>query len=199
MPITSFIPAYTRANVLTGMAALFLQDMTDTPAVLPPDSQAVGTAFPVPWTAVGASEQGLQFNFQRQTNNITIEEQITPVDEETTGATIELAITLSEDTLQVMRWAFGGGTITVTAPGVGQVGKSELQLSSQMQHFSAAFEGVNQYGFWRRVLVPDVLSTGQVQSQYRNAANQRMYACTFSAVSAPEDIQIVEMTAEATG
>lgn len=195
-------PAYTRENVLVGQARMFLQILTPTSVpALPADTVALDGAWPSAgvniWVPVGATEEGLNFRFGRDTEDIMIEEQLIPVHIVPTGIDLAAEVVLSEDTIQTMTWAYGGGTSVVTAPDVGQPGKTTLTLSSDLSHFAFGFEGVNSEGLPRRVLVPDVVSVGQVETAYRRAANARRYATSFRAVCAPEEVEIVEITAAA--
>lgn len=196
-------PAYTRTNVLVGQARMFLQKLSETSApALPLDSVALNGAWPSDpdntWTPVGATEEGLNFRFQRTTEDITVEEQLTPVSVNTTGLDISADMVLSEDTVDTMLVAYGGGEIVVTAPGVGQVGKSELTIGSDLDHYAFGFEAMNATGRPRRVLIPDVVSVGQAETMYRRAAAARRYAVSFRVLCAPEEIEIVEITADAT-
>src|SRR5882762_10034648 len=119
MPVKNVTPVYTKANIITGMAKLYiaLKSATPTPA-LPAATVLVNTAWSSPWVTPGATTEGMTFHFERATDNITIEEQLPAVDIVTTSATVQVSTTLSEDTLANMTWSYGGGTITSTAPTV---------------------------------------------------------------------------------
>lgn len=188
-------PAYTRQNVLVGQARMFLQKLVAgaTPA-LPADTVALNGDWPSSganiWTPPGATEEGMTLRFQRNTEDINIEEQITPVAVNTTGADMAVETVLSEDTLETWAVAFGGGTITTVA---GTPGRKELQLSSDLDHYAFGFEGVNEEGTPRRVLIPEVVSVGQIEAVYRRAASARRYATVFRVICAPEEIEIVDI------
>ncbi len=191
-------PEYEALNVLTGMARMFLQPYDPAnPPVLPQDTVELGGVWDDPWTPVGATTEGLNFSFERQTQPINIEEQMTPVDERTQSLTFSAAITLAEDTLQTMRWAYGGGTINTVAAGAGTPGTSTLIIAEEMETLAFAFEGVNEHGFWRRVLIPRVKSRANVSTAYRRADSQRTYAVTLSSLVAPSEVVIKQMDAEA--
>jgi hypothetical protein len=192
-------PTYDRKNVLVGLAAMYFQPyISTTPPTLPPDTTALWTAWSSPWTPIGATTEGLTFGFQRQTNNIMIEEQATPVDVQTTMINFTMQVTLSEDTLETMLLAYGGGTTSVVAAGTGQPATKTLQIGSGLTYFSFGFEGKNNKGFWRRVLVPVVVSVAEAQTVYRRAESQRTYGVTLTSLVAPEEVIIKEMTAIAT-
>lgn len=166
-------------------------------ALLPPQINPAGTPWGAPWTPLGASDTGLEFGFTRKTNDITIEEQVVKVDVVTTDISFDMNITLSEDTLQTMKLAYGGGTITSTAASTGVPGTEQLQISSDMQPYAFGFEVINQYGFWRRFLVPKVKSVATVKTMYSRAKQQRTYAVSFQSLVAPEAVLVLNMTSAA--
>lgn len=183
--MAGMIPRYTRKNVIRGMAQIWTRPQDDT-AVLPPNTLALGgdwaTSNPL-WTPTGASESGATMRFSRSTNDITIEEQLNPVDIATTSVDPRLEVTLAEDTLETMKLAYGGGTITTVAPATGVPGYRELTVAQDIDHLTLGLEGMNTKSQWRRVLWLDVLSVADVETSYRNAETQRLYAVSFRLVS----------------
>jgi hypothetical protein len=135
--------------------------------------------------------------FTRETTDITIEEQVNPVDVATNTLDPRIEATLSEDTLETMVTAYGGGTITAVAKTVSTPGISTLAISSELTHLTMGMEAQNNMGFWRRVLFPDVLSVAQVETSYRRAETQRLYAVSFRMVNPLSALVIKEMTAAA--
>jgi hypothetical protein len=144
------------------------------------------------WTPIGASEAGATMRFSRSTNDITIEEQLNPVDIATTGVDPRIETTLAEDTLTTMKLAYGGGTITTVAPTATMPGYKELRVAEDIEHLTLGLEGQNAKGQWRRVLWQDVLSVADVETAYRRAETQRLYAVSFRLVSAIGDMIIRE-------
>lgn len=196
-------PTYTRTNVLVGQARMFLQKLvTGSAPALPADTVALNGAWPSAganiWVPVGATEEGMTLRFTRDTEDINVEEQLTPVDVATTGVDMAAEVVLSEDTINTMIIAYGGGTKVITAPGVGQIGKTELTIGSDMDHYAMGFEVENEYGFFRRVMIPDVLSVGQAETSFRRAVAPRRYATSFRVICALDEIDVVEKTANST-
>ena len=181
-------PRYVRKNVIRGMAQIWTRPQDDT-ATLPSNTLALGGDWSVPatgnanWTPTGASESGATMRFSRSTNDITIEEQMNPVDIATTSIDPRLEVTLAEDTLETMKLAYGGGTITTVAPQTGIPGYRELTIAQDIDHLTLGLEGMNTNTQWRRVLWLDVLSVADVETSYRNAESQRLYAVSFRLVS----------------
>lgn len=198
-------PQYVRRNIITGQAALFLAPYDlDTPATIPDDEEPLGFDWLSPWTAAGATMEGVSITFSREASDIRIEEQSTPVDQKTTSAGFTVAATLSEDTLDTMRWAYGGGQIVTTAPGVGTSGKQRLVISEEVEHFAIGLEGQAKprTGIatpWRRIMIPDVTSVAEVETAYRRAEQQRVYATTFSSLVPVSEVIIDELNALPTG
>jgi hypothetical protein len=198
--MVDFIPRYDRKNVLRGMAALWVADYNViTPLTLPSNTLALGgdwsnaTTGNVAWRAVGATESGVTMRFTRETTDIVIEEQVNPVDVATNTLDPRIECTLAEDTLNSMMLAYGGGDIATTAPTLTTVGTQEYTISEEVEHLTVGMEGVNNKGYWRRVLFDDVLSVAEVETSYRRAETQRLYAVSFRLVSPISQLKIREM------
>lgn len=194
----AFIPRYTRKNIVRGMAALWLRDYDPT-ATLPENDLALGgdwadvTKGDPDWKYIGASESGATMRFTRETTDISIEEQVNPVDVAVNTLDPRIEITLSEDSLETMRIAYGGGEITTVAPTSTMPGYRELNVTQDLAHFTLGLEAENSDKYWRRVLFLDVLSVAEVETSYRRAETQRLYACSFRLISPIDDLVIREM------
>jgi hypothetical protein len=199
----AFIPRYTRKNIVRGMAALWIRDYDPT-AVLPANDLALGGDWSdavkgdEEWTYIGASESGATMRFTRETTDISIEEQVNPVDVAVNTLDPRVEITLSEDSLETMRIAYGGGEITTVAPTSTMPGYRELNVTQDLQHFTLGLEAENSDKYWRRVLFLDVLSVAEVETSYRRSETQRLYACSFRLISPIEDLVIRDMNLPAT-
>lgn len=197
-PLVYSPPSYVTANVLYGVGIAF----TATVGTAVPSDQnlGVGSAWTgLGWAYVGATEAGVTVTFNPQIQNITIEEQPTPVGVAVNTADLQITASLSEETLSHVNLAWGnGGTIAVTPAGAGQPGKSVLTLSTTFQQMAVAVVGQNQLGFARVLSIPQVISAGQVQTAYRRAAQQRLYPLTLSAVCPFSNITWTDLTSIAT-
>lgn len=198
--MVDFIPRYDRKNVLRGMAALWVADYDATvPVGLPGDGLVLGgdwanvTTGNAAWKPVGATESGVTMRFTRETTDISIEEQVNPVDVATNTLDPRIECVLAEDTLNTMMLAYGGGSIVTTAPSSTAVGTQELSIAEEVEHLTLGMEGVNNKGYWRRVLFQDVLSVAEVETSYRRAETQRLYAVSFRLVSPISQLKVREM------
>jgi hypothetical protein len=197
-PLVYTPPGYNTTNVVYGLGILF----TAIPGTAVPSDQnlGVGTSWTgLSWAYIGATEAGVTLTFNPQTQNLTIEEQPTPVAVTINTADLQITTALSEDTLANVNLSWGnGGTIAVTPPGAGQPGKSVLTLSTNFASMATAVVGKNQLGFARVLFIPTVISAGQVQTAYRRAAQQKLYPLTLSAICPFNQITWTDLTAIAT-
>lgn len=184
----------TLTNIIVGKADGYTSPVA---TAMPADTVALGTAWSSPWVFWGGTESGVQFNFNRNVTEHRIEEQSNPVLLTPESASIQVVVTLAEDTIENMKLAYGGGNIATQAAATGVIGKKTLTLSDTLQQLALGFEGINPQGFWRRVSIPNVMSAAQVGTPYRRSAGKRIYPVTFSAICAPSQVQIVDMTAAA--
>lgn len=185
----------TPTNVIVGVAQLFIAPAN---TAMIPATTPQGTAWPTPWVSAGFTESGITFNVDRKTVDINVEEQSTPVDVVVETTTVTIDAVLAEDTLATMINAYGGGTLTVTAPVTGSPGSdgyTTLTLSDTLEQLSIGFEAVNTFGLWRRVYIPLVVSGAKVKTQYQRAKAPRTYTVTFTAICPINQIQIMDATA----
>jgi hypothetical protein len=197
-PLVYTPPAYNVNNVLYGTGILF----TAIVGTAMPSDQNLGVASAwtgLGWGYIGATTDGVRVTFNPHTTNIMIEEQPTPVGVAVQTADLTVTSNLSEETLTNVNLAWGNaGTVAVTAPGAGQPGKSVLTLSTNFAQVAAVVIGKNQLGFARVLFIPQLVSAGQVQTDYRRAASQRIYPLTLNAVCPYNQITWTDLTAIAT-
>lgn len=187
-------------NVVVGLAAVWIQPWVDgTPAELPADTVLYGQPWTSPWAHLGGTDQGWKLKISTKTADITIEEQSTPVDILADGKTLTVSGALAEDTLQHMLWAYGGGTLTTVVAGASQIGKQTLSLQDKLEKWALGVETINKFGHFRRFLIPKVVVASDVEASYRRAADKRMYSFEANSICPIEDVEIVDMTAPATG
>lgn len=194
---------YNADNVVVGQAVLFLKpwvkgqaagfvaDDTDLW-----DAEAWETAG---FLGVGATNEGFKINVETSTTQITIEEQSTPVDEKVESKAIGIEAALAEDTMESMRYSWGGGDITTTAAGAGIAGTKKMTLTDEIEYYYAALEMRNFNGFARRILVDKVSVSGSGEVSFRRAADKRMYPVRVASLCPPSGIQVVDVTAAPTG
>jgi hypothetical protein len=194
--------AITPGNVIVGAGYAFTAPVgTAAPADDVPANQGVNGVFndwtaPAGWVPFGATQEGITFGIVQNSNDITIEEQSTPAQVTINSMDISVSTVLSEDTLANVKLVTGGlSSIAVTAPGTTQIGKSVLTLAEGLSAVALGFDTTNEFGFYRRVYIPKVLSVANVQAVHRRAADSRRYSVTFRAVCPVNQITITNKTA----
>lgn len=192
-------PTYDRTQVLVGQARRFIAPyVAGSPAALPANTVALNGTWATPWVEIGATMAGLEFAFKRTTKKIMIEEQQTPVQITTTDTQFSFGLELAQDSLDTMKLAYGGGLITTVAPTTGVPGTQQLQIGADLSQYSFGFEGQNEFGFWRRVLVPVVVSVADVKTEYVRASKQRTYKVSFESLVDVSQVTILQQNLAAT-
>lgn len=149
------------------------------------------------WVSAGATNEGFKANIDVSTTQITIEEQSTPVDERQESKTFGLEAELAEDTLTVVKYAWGGSAITIVPAASGVTGTHKMVLSDDVAYWTYVLETRNKFGLARRVYVPKASMIGSGETSFRRAADKRMYPVRLTTLCRPQDIQIVDITAPA--
>lgn len=195
---------YNPDNVQVGNAVLMLTPWVlgsvapmvpdETPLFDPTDAAWTGSDT---WVSAGATNEGFKMNVDVSTTQITIEEQSTPVDERQESKTLGLEAELAEDTLETVKYAWGGAAITIVAPATGVPGTSKMVLSDDIAYWTYILEMRNKFGLARRIYVPKASMIGSGETSFRRASDKRMYPIRLTTLCRPQDIQIVDVTAPA--
>lgn len=193
---------YDANNVVVGHAVLWIAPwVVGTPAkTLVPDSTPlfdVTTWETAGWKGAGATNEGFKVNVETSTTTVTIEEQSTPVDETIEGKTLNIEAALAEDTMQVLQWTWGGGTIVTAAASAGVPGTDKMSLANSITYVTAALEMRNFKGFARRLYIPKMSISGSGEVSFRRSADKRTHPVRLGSLVAPSLIQIVDITAAA--
>jgi hypothetical protein len=196
MPLGSIGSFYDGGNVKVGSAVGFIA-----PDQTPEADESVTVFDPAvwvdPWVSAGATEQGWQVSWNPQTQDINIDEQPTPVDQQMTTATLQFIASLMEDTVQSWAWALNADK-TVVAPGTGIFGKTVLTPSGTLKRYAATLETQTVNDMPRRYYAPSLTAAAQVTAQFQRAAAARMVPLTFTTVCNIDEITVTEITAAAT-
>src|ERR1017187_1747033 len=197
-PLLYTPPSVVTTNVVYGVGLVMT---APTSTEMPIDQNlGVGSSWTsAGWTYIGATDAGVSLSYTPSTVDISIEEQPTPVAVIVDKATAQVTFDFSEETLANINLAYGGaGTITPTSAGAGQPGKNVLSLSLNFPQIAVCVIGKNQLGVARVMSIPAIMSTGQVKTDYRRSANQRLYPTTFNTVCPFNQISWVDLTSVAT-
>jgi hypothetical protein len=186
-------PQWGTTDVLYGTGVMWYANAW---TAVPADSDlGDSTKWPVAgWNYIGATEQGVTVTFTPRMTAIQIEEQPIPVAQVVDTATFTVETSLAEDTLRNQNLVYGNaGSISTVAQGVGQPQKQVLTFSTLFQQVAVALLGRNLYGFPRMLYIPVMMSTGTVKTDYRRAANKRMYPLQLSSLVNLTQIEVVDI------
>jgi hypothetical protein len=195
-PGTEFLPpAYTSSQVLFGNGYLWTAPFA---TALPADIDLGDLTKWIGWTYVGGTDQGVQIQFSPNMNEINIEETPIPIASLVQTATFQISAALSEETLNNINLAYGGGgSIATQAQATGVPGKKTLTLSSNFATLACAILAKNDLGFPRVFYVPKIMSAGQVQTNFRRAADKRMYPITLNSLTDLANCQVIDIISAA--
>lgn len=190
-------PAYNTQQVIWGVGYLFTAPFG---TALPADKDLGDNTMWSAWTYCGSTDQGVQNAFTPNMTQIQIEETPIPVASLVNTATFQITFTMSEETLNHINLAYGGGgSITSTSAGIGQPATQRLTLSTNFATLACAILGANGSGYPRVYYVPKIMSAGTVTTTFRRAANARTYPVTLNALCDLSQIVIIDITGAATG
>lgn len=187
-------PPKNALNVLVGLANLYIGELaTQDPA----DTLAFDEKWQDPWYHPGYSDKGVTLNFDRKEKRHMVEEVSNPLVITTESSTFKIQMGFAEATLENFMHAAGGGTISTQAAAVGSIGKKSLQLSENLKVVKLGLEGLNPQGFYRRIIIPRVVSVGKIKTEYDRSKNKQVYTAEFEAVCSVSDIKMYDKTANA--
>ena len=188
-------PVKTVGNVLVGVA-----NMYTAPALTPgpADTIAFNDAWLTPWVFPGFSEKGLTLGLDRKEKRHMVEEMANPVAITVDSSTFKVSFGFAEATLENLLLAAGGGTVTTQAATAALIGKKTIKISEELTVVALGFEGKNPQGFFRRVVIPRVVSTGKLKTEFDRSKNMQIFQADFEAVCSIEDVLIYDKVANIT-
>ena len=163
-----------------------------------PASTATLTEPSTPWVGFGYTAEGAALSVTKETEEATVEEELLPIGEDVTSVGIQLVLSMAEDTLENRAMAYGIGSVTTTAAGVGQIGKKTLTFDTQLRKIAICLMATNGYGFKDRIYLPNVVATGDVETAYRrNPGDKRVLPVTFKVQGTLSAVPIIQQSAAA--
>jgi hypothetical protein len=169
---------------------------TSGPADTVPFGTDWSTGIPA-WYHPGYSQDGLTLQVDRKEKRHKVDEISSPAVITVDETTMKVLFKFAEATLENLRYAVGGGTITTVAASTGVIGKKTLKISENLDVVTLGFEGKNPQGFFRRVVIPRVVSVGKIKTEWDRSKNMQVFAAEFESVCSIEDVLIYDKTANA--
>lgn len=184
------VPLYNKQNVQVGIAILWLCEAGEE---FPDLTEGFGVTWPSPWRHPGATNEGVSFSVEVESQQISIEESATPALVVGTNVAITVEADLAEDTLENMQLAYGaGGNLTTTAATQTMPGYKRLTLSADLGELAVGLDMKLRNGMFRRIHIPIMNSVGTTETSYRRAESARTYPMSLQSISDPEEIYIDE-------
>lgn len=148
------------------------------------------------WLPPGATDAGWQYSATRQVQDITIEEQSTPVNRFITSTSAQISGNASQASSQNLQYAMNA-VKSLIAQASQVTGMTILTMTDDLQHYAACLETKNPAGFARRYYIPDTVVSDGFTQNFRRNAQQQMVPLAFTAVCPPSSIVIRDVTAAA--
>jgi len=125
------------------------------------------------WTALGYTEEGSTFNYEVDSENVEVAEELDPVKVALTGRSLSLEFALAEITAANLKRALNGGTITT---GTGIVTFEPPALGEEVRTM-IGFESEDHTERW---VYRQCLQVGNIAMARKKGADKSTLACSFS-------------------
>lgn len=185
---------YTPNNVIVGQAAGYFAP-ADEPA--PADTVAAFGDWAGQWVNPGGTEDGWKLTGNQSTTDHRIEEQASVVRQTLESRTFGIGASLAEDTLENIKYAFGGGTIVVTPGTAGAPTVKVFTLSDEVDEFAVGLDMQTAGGSFglatRRIIIPRAVSAASVDTAFRRSAAKRLWPVAFVAVCKTSEIIVKDI------
>jgi hypothetical protein len=181
------VPQFQASNVIVGSGFFYTAPAgTASPSttVMPTDSiiQTAG------YTPSGYTDDGVQFGYTPQMKDITVDEELSPIDVRLIGEKLEISLKLAEATLNNLVKAIAGSTLTINGAGDASVLTIGSPANPDQGEFAACFMGpapgtealANQTG--RFIYVSRLKATAAVTIHYQRK-DKVVYNVKFTALA----------------
>lgn len=150
------------------------------------------------WTPAGATDQGWKYGTNKSVQDISIEEQSTPVSQAINTQAVTYEGALSEDISPTLAMAYNA-VLTSTAPTSSDPGYDKLVLTDDVLYYAVCLVTKHFNGMPRWIYAPKCSQLSNASTDFRRANAKRMYAVSFATLCKPSEIEIINFTAAATG
>lgn len=168
-----------------------------------------GTAFPADpleapsgsWRDVGYSEEGWTFNVERDTEDVEVAEEIDPIDVLATAREIHLVGQAAQTSLENLRVALGGGTISAVDPGPPATRTYTPTGTGDLERFALLFRGkaptINGTENVADIQMPHAIPVGAVELARKKAPDKSLIGMDFRVIKVtPDEIFTIVETVE---
>lgn len=138
-------------------------------------------AWAIAWTPLGYTNDGSAQAYAPSYDDVTVAEELEPIDSVATGRTISVSFTLAEPTAKNLKAAMNGGTITFT-PAAGAITRPFTTFEPPdlgiEQHVMIGFQAEDGL---ERIMWRDTKQVGNVELARRKGADKAGIPCEFRA------------------
>lgn len=178
---------YDPQNVVVGLAVGYFAPVGTAP---PADTVKFEGTWPVAWVNPGGTEDGWRLTSNSSTQTHKIEEQPNPVLVTLEARDLGIAASLAEDTLDSLRLAFAGGTITVAGSGLAV---ETFTLAPDIEEFAVGLDMRTVGSMTRRIIIPRASGSGNVDVAFRRSAAKRLWPVQFTQLCKPSEVIIKDI------
>ena len=163
-------------NIALGPGQLYIAPLGSTVPTNLDDAWAVA------WTSLGYTNDGSAQAYAPAYDDVTVAEELEPVDSITTGRTISVSFSLAEVTAKNLKAAMNGGTVVFTPAGTGPVTRAfttfeppDLGVELHTMIGFQAEDGLE------RIIWRDTKQVGNIELPRRRGADKAVIPCEFRA------------------
>lgn len=171
--------AVTATNLIAGPATLYTGDFGETE----PADTAVASGPGVDYADAGGTQDGVKLIVEQEYMELEVDQIVDIAGRRLTKRDVKVATNLAEPTLENLKFALNGGTITTGGTGGTAYKAYDPAMdtsATQPTYISILLDGYAPNGKVRRVIVRKVLSVEKVESSYKKD-DQTLFPVTFSA------------------
>lgn len=171
------MPTIATPNVLVDPGYLFWAPL----ATALPTNTVAGSVFTDSWASawvpLGATEEGSTFNYSSTVEPVTVAELFDPVRYATTSREGSMAFNLADWTLNNLKRALNGGTVT-TVSGTGATTLTSYEPPDPGDEVRAMI-GWESQDNTVRIIIRQALNGGEIASAFQKAPAKAVIACQF--------------------
>lgn len=160
------MPRGTPSNITLGPGMLYIAPLGSTEPV------DLATAWDAAWTLLGYTDEGSEFSYKLDTDDVTVAEELDPIKTATNSREAKVSFALAEVTATNLKRAMNGGTITA---GTGIVTFEPPDLGTETRTM-LGFEAENHEERW---VYRQCFSNGEVTMPRKKGSDKTIIAVEY--------------------
>jgi hypothetical protein len=171
--------ATTVSNLVLGPATLYVADFGTSEATLTTLSSLSAPVTAAGWRDVGGTTDGVTLTIAQEFTELEVDQVLDIPGSRLTKRSLSVETNLAELTLDNLKTALNGGTIT-TAAGTSTYAPIVNATTAEPSYVALIIDGVAPSGKNRRIIVRKALSNDDIEFAY-NKEDQAVYSVAFTA------------------